>query len=145
MVNESPPEVDFRFCTHQDGNQASKTLRGLRPTNSAGEESLMQGRGKEERPFWKPIAGSYVNRIENDPALNPTGVALKALAYGLGVPPEEVFLRAVGLVESGDKSEAVQLLSRFKELSSEKRSFVLDIVDMLYSKESRRTPKRKPA
>ena len=100
---------------------------------------------KKSARFGKPIAGSYVNRIENDPALNPTGLALKALAYGLGVPPEEVFLRAVGLVDSGDKSEAVQLLSRFKELSSEKRSFVLDIVDMLYSKESRRTPKRKPA
>ena len=100
---------------------------------------------KRSARFGKPIAGSYVNRIENNPALHPTAVALKALAYGLGVPPEEVFLRAVGLVDSGDKSEAIQLLSRFKELSSEKRSIVLDIVDTLYSKESRRTPKRKPA
>jgi transcriptional regulator with XRE-family HTH domain len=100
---------------------------------------------KRSARFGKRIAGSYVNRIENEPALNPTGVALKALAYGLGVPPEEVFLRAVGLIDSGDKSGSVQLLSRFKELSSEKRSLVLDIVDMLYSKEFRRTPKRKPA
>jgi len=97
---------------------------------------------KRSARFGKPIAGSYVNRIENNPALNPTAAALKALAYGLGVAPEEVFLRAVGLVDSGDKSETVQLLSRFKELSAEKRIFVLDIVDMLYSKESHRTPKR---
>jgi transcriptional regulator with XRE-family HTH domain len=100
---------------------------------------------KQSARFGKRIAGSYVNRIENNPALKPTAVALKALAYGLGIPPEEVLLRAVGLFDSGDKSEEVQLRSRFKELSSEKRSIVLDIVDMLYSKESRRTPKRKPA
>src|SRR6185312_5144593 len=101
---------------------------------------------KRSARFGKPIAGSYVNRIENNPALHPTAVALKALAYGLGVPPAEVFLRAVGLVETGVESEEVQLLSRFRELSPEQRSFVLDMVDMLYSKElPRRTPKRKSA
>jgi transcriptional regulator with XRE-family HTH domain len=99
---------------------------------------------KRSARFGKPIAGSYVNRIENNPALNPTAVALKALAYGLGVPPVEVFLRAVGLVEPGVESEEAQLLSRFRELSPEKRDFVLDMVDILYSKEpSRRPPKRK--
>ena len=99
---------------------------------------------KRSARFGKPIAGSYVNRIENNPALNPTAVALKALAHGLGVPPVEVFLRAVGLVEPGVKSEEAQLLSRFRELSPEKRGLVLDMVDMLYSKElPRRTPKRK--
>ena len=99
---------------------------------------------KRSARFGKPIAGSYVNRIENNPALNPTAAALKALAYGLGVPPAEVFLRAVGLVESGVKSEEAQLLSRFRELSPEKRGLVLDMVDLLYSKElPRRTPKRK--
>ena len=99
---------------------------------------------KRSARFGKPIAGSYVNRIENNPALNPTAVALKALAYGLGVPPAEVFLRAVGLTEPGVKSEEAQLLSRFRELSPEKRGLVLDMVDMLYSKElPRRMPKRK--
>ena len=101
---------------------------------------------KRSARFGKPIAGSYVNRIENNPALHPTAVALKALAYGLGVPPVEVFSRAVGLVEPGVESEEVQLLSRFRELSPEQRSFVLDLVDMLYSKELlRRTAKRKSA
>lgn len=100
---------------------------------------------KQSGRFGPSIAASYISRIENDPTRKPTAVALTALAYGLGIPPEEMLLRAVGLFDPGDKSEEVQLRSRFKELSSEKRSFVLDIVDMLYSKESRRTPKRKPA
>jgi len=101
---------------------------------------------KRSARFGKPIAGSYVNRIENNPALKPTAVVLKRLAYGLGVPPVEVFLRAVGLAEPGTKSEEAQLLSRFRELSPEKRGLVLDIVDMLYSKElPRRASKRKSA
>jgi len=101
---------------------------------------------KRSARFGKPIAGSYVNRIENNPALHPTAVALKALAYGLGVPPTEVLARAAGLVDPGAKTEELQLLSRFRELSPEKRDLVLDIVDMLYSKElPRRTPKRKSA
>jgi transcriptional regulator with XRE-family HTH domain len=99
---------------------------------------------KRSARFGKPIAGSYVNRIENNPALHPTAVALKALAYGLDVPPLEVLARAAGLVDPGAKTEELQLLSRFRELSPEKRGFVLDMVDMLYSKElPRRTPKRK--
>lgn len=100
---------------------------------------------KQSARFGKRIAGSYVNRIENNSALNPTAVALKALAHGLGVPPLEVLARSVGLVAPGGEPEELQLLSRFQELSPEKRGFVLDMVDMLYSKESRRTPKRKPA
>lgn len=101
---------------------------------------------KRSARFGKRIAGSYVNRIENDPTLHPTAVALKALAYGLGVPPLEVLARAAGLFDPGAKTEELQLLSRFRELSPEKRDVVLDIVDMLYSKEApRRTPKRKSA
>jgi transcriptional regulator with XRE-family HTH domain len=99
---------------------------------------------KQSARFGKSIAGSYVNRIENDPRLKPTGVALKALAYGLGVPPVEVFLRAVGLVEPGIKSEELQAFSRFKELSQEKRGFILEMINVLYSKEAPpRPPKRK--
>lgn len=98
---------------------------------------------KQSARFGKRIAGSYVNRIENNSTLQPTAVKLKALAYGLGVPPLELLARAVGLVAPGSEPEEIQLLSRFKELSPEKRDFVLDLVDLLYSKESRRTPKRK--
>src|SRR5262245_6575887 len=76
---------------------------------------------KKSARFGKSIAGSYVNRIENNPALKPTAVALKALAHGLGVPPLEVLARAAGLVVPGSESEELQLLSRFQELSPEKR------------------------
>ena len=96
--------------------------------------------------FGKPIAASYVNRIENNPTLKPTANRLRALAHGLGIPAEEVLARAAGLVDPGVKSEELHLLSRFRELSAEIRVAVLEMVDMWHSKESpRRTPKRKPA
>ena len=99
---------------------------------------------KQSARFGPPIAASYVSKIENDPTRKPTAVALRALAHGLGVPAEDLLARAAGLVDPGDKSEELHLLSRFRELSPEKRGLVLDIVDMLYSKEApRRTPKRK--
>jgi len=55
MVHEPLTKVDQRLFSfsfgaasrwsecedHQDGNQEFKTLRGLRPTNSPGEKSLM--------------------------------------------------------------------------------------------------------
>jgi len=127
MVTRNPkPLGDFVQQTRQEKSLSCKDVE------------------KRSARFGKPIAGSYVNRIENNPALNPTAVALKALAYGLGVPPAEVFLRAVGLVEPGIKSEELQAFSRFKELSQEKRGFVLEMINVLYSKETPpRTPKRK--
>ncbi|HYV09305.1 MAG TPA: helix-turn-helix transcriptional regulator [Pyrinomonadaceae bacterium] len=125
-TRRSKPLGDFVQRTRQEKNLSCKDVE------------------KKSARFGKSIAGSYVNRIENDPTLNPTGLAIKALAYGLGVPPVEVFLRAVGLFEPGIESEKVQLSSRFEGLSPEKRTIVLDFVDMLYSKEPpRRTPKRK--
>lgn len=103
-----------------------------------------KGVEKQSARFGKRIAGSYVNRIENDSRLKPTAVALKALAYGLGVPPIELLARAAELVVPGRELEELQLLSRFQGLSPEKRTLVFEIVDMLYSKEpSPKTPKRK--
>jgi transcriptional regulator with XRE-family HTH domain len=129
MVTRNPkPFGDFVQKTRQEKSLSCKDVE------------------KRSARFGKPIAGSYVNRIENNPALHPTAVALKALAYGLGVPPLEVLARAAGLVDPDAKTEELQLLSRFKELSPEKRGLVLDIVDMLYSKELARRPvKRKSA
>jgi transcriptional regulator with XRE-family HTH domain len=129
MVTRNPkPFGDFVQQTRQEKSLSCKDVE------------------KRSARFGKRIAGSYVNRIENDSTLKPTAVALKALAYGLGVPPLEVLARAVGLVEPGAKTEELQLLSRFNELSPEKRGLVLDIVEMLYSKElPRRASKRKSA
>jgi len=101
---------------------------------------------KQSRRFGPSIAASYVSRLENDPTRKPTAVALRALAHGLGIPPEELLARAAGLVEPGIKSEELHVLSRFRELSPERRAEVMKIVDMWYSDEiPRRTPRRKSA
>ena len=101
---------------------------------------------KQSARFGPPIAASYVSKIENDPNRKPTAVALRALAHGLGVPAEDLLARAAGLVDPGDKSEELHLLSRFRELSTERRADVLKMVDMWHSEETpRRTPRRKSA
>jgi len=101
---------------------------------------------KQSARFGPPIAASYVSKIENDPNRKPTAVALRALAHGLGVPAEDLLARAAGLVDPGDKSEELHLLSRFRELSQERRDDVMKMVDMWHSEEvPRRTPKRKSA
>src|SRR6185369_17508378 len=83
----------------------------------------------------KRIAGSYVNRIENDPRLNPTAVALRALANGLGVPVPELLVRALGITShEGHSMEEWSLVTRYRELSPERQEDVLNIVDLLYSK-----------
>ena len=86
--------------------------------------------------FGKPIAGSYVNRIENDPKLRPSADRLKALADGLDVPADEVLARAAGIIPLGDKdSDEFRLLTRFRELSRQRKEDLLTIIDALYSQE----------
>ena len=101
---------------------------------------------KQSSRFGKRITASYVSRIENHPKLKPTADRLRALAHGLGVPVEELLARATGLVASGGKSDELQLVTRFRELSSERRADVLKIVDLWHSEESsRRIPRRRSA
>ena len=86
--------------------------------------------------FGKRISGSYIGRIENNPRLQPTVDRLKALANGLGVPPQELFAHAIGMAPNA--IEDLSLLTKFRELSPERKTDVIDIVDMLYSKQSKR-------
>jgi transcriptional regulator with XRE-family HTH domain len=86
--------------------------------------------------FGKRIAASYVSRIENN-LQRPTPDRLTALANGLGVPVQELLARAAGLVAPGESSDELHLLTRFRELSPERKGDVLEIVDMWYSRESR--------
>lgn len=58
-----------------------------------------------------------------------------ALANGLGVPAEELLARAIGVVPSGDSSDTVELLTRFRKLSQERRADVLKLVDLWYSEQ----------
>jgi transcriptional regulator with XRE-family HTH domain len=95
---------------------------------------------KRSARFGKPITGSYINRIENNPALNPTAVALKALANGLGVPIPELVARAFGLASyGGHSSEELSLITRFRELSRERKDVVLRLVDFFYSDKQKGT------
>ena len=106
----------------------------------------LQGVSKQSARFGKPITASYVSRIENQLAKNPSPDRLKALAKGLGIPAEELLKRAAGLIASGGESDELQLVTRFRELSPERRVDVLNMVDMWHSQEtSRRAPRRRSA
>jgi len=80
--------------------------------------------------FGKPIAGSYVNRLENNPNLRVTTDRLKALADGLDIPADELFARSVGLIHSDEDAAEVRLLARFRTLSPERRADVLRIIEL---------------
>ena len=98
---------------------------------------------KQSGRFGPPISASYVGKIENEPTRRPTAVALRALAHGLNIPAEDLLTRAAGLVGPGDESQERHLLSRFRELSTERKADVIKMVDMWHSEDSpRRTPRR---
>ena len=80
--------------------------------------------------FGKPIAGSYVNRIENDPKLRPSADRLKALADGLGVPADELLARSVGLIHDNKDAAEARLLARFRNLSPERQADILRIIEL---------------
>ena len=107
-------------------------LRGAGDFDACNNVSKRSARKGQRR-----IAGSYINRIENNPKLCPTANRLKALADGLGVPAEELFARAIGFAPEGETPEEVELLARFRELPSERRDDVLRIVDLWYQIEHR--------
>lgn len=101
---------------------------------------------KQSARFGKPISASYVNRIENKRIKDPSPDRLRALAHGLGIPAEDLLARAAGLVTPGDQSEELHLVTRFRELSADRRVVVLNIVEMFHSEQSsRRTPRRRSA
>jgi transcriptional regulator with XRE-family HTH domain len=91
---------------------------------------------KHSARFGKPIAGSYVNRIKNNPKLRPSVERLTALAYGLGLPVEELLARAFRFFPLSENShDELRLLARFRELSQPRRMDVLTIIDLWYSQE----------
>jgi transcriptional regulator with XRE-family HTH domain len=101
---------------------------------------------KQSARFGEPISASYVNRIENKRIKDPSPDRLRALAYGLGIPAEDLLARAAGLVAPGNQSEELHLVTRFRELSPDRKVVVLNIVDMFHSEQSsRRTPRPRSA
>jgi len=99
--------------------------------NMSCEDVSKRSARKEQR-----ISGSYINRIENNPHLRPSVDRLRALAYGLGIPVEELLARAAGLVPSdSDSNDVFRLVARFRALSAERKDDVLRIVDAWYQKD----------
>ena len=88
---------------------------------------------KRSARFGPRIAASYINRIENEPTRRPTVDRLKALAYGLDIPVEELLARAAGLIARGGNSDELCLLTRFRDLPPTRKTDVLRIVEMWYS------------
>jgi|SRR5215213_3605807 len=89
------------------------------------------------------ISGSYINRIERNPKLKPSVLSLKALALGLGLPIEEVLTRASRTL-TPDEADELFLISRYKELSLERRSLVSDLIDYWHSRDSTKSRRGHP-
>ena len=89
---------------------------------------------KQSARFGNRIAASYINRLENHSELKPTADRLRALANGLGVPVPELMARALGIASYGERSsEELSLLTRYRELSRERKEDVLKLLDLWYS------------
>ena len=84
---------------------------------------------KQSALFGLPISGSYINRIERNPKLRVTPDRLKALAHGLGVPVEELFAHALRKM-SRDEADELRLVTRFRELSSQRKADVWTIIQL---------------
>ena len=84
---------------------------------------------KQSGLFGPPISASYINRIERNPKVKVTAYKLKALAHGLGIPVDEILAHAVGEM-SRDEADTVSLLTRYRELSPERKSDVWDLIEL---------------
>lgn len=82
------------------------------------------------------IAGSYVSRIENGVARNPSKDKLVGLAKGLGVSEEEVFAVARGKSLDEPSAREQKLLAYFRELPRERQEDFIRIVQTLHRKHS---------
>ena len=87
---------------------------------------------KQSAVFGPPISGSYINRIERNFKISVTLDRLKALAHGLGVPVEQLLAHAVSKM-SRDEADELRLVTLFRELSSQRKSDVLTIIQLWHS------------
>ena len=78
---------------------------------------------KQSALFGMHISSSYINRIERNPKLK------------LGLPVEEVLTRATRTL-TPDEADELSLMTRYKELSPESRSFVSDLIEYWHSRDS---------
>ena len=90
---------------------------------------------KQSALFGMHISGSYINRIERNPKLNPSAHSLKALALGLGIPVEEVLTRAIRPLTAHEADE-LSFITRYRELSSQSQSLVAHLLEHWNSQDS---------
>jgi transcriptional regulator with XRE-family HTH domain len=94
--------------------------------------------------YGRPIAASYINRIERNPKLRPTPDRLRALAVGLGVPVDELLARAVRVMHP-DEANELSLLARFRELSPQRKADLWNIMELWRPRDaSKETPRSQP-
>lgn len=82
------------------------------------------------------IAGSYVSRIENGVARNPSKDKLVGIAKGLGISEEGVFAVARGKSLDEPTAREQKLLAYFRELPRERQEDFIRIVQTLHRKHS---------
>jgi len=121
------------------GNAVQGTNQGLKETlpdyvrriRQEHRLSLLDVEGQSRRAGWK-IAGSYVSKIENKVARNPSIDKLIGLAFGLGVPLEEVLSIASGKPLQAPEAQEIRLVVMFRELPPDRRDDVMNHVRMLH-------------
>jgi len=104
--------------------------------------SLLDVERQSARSGYK-IAGSYVSRIENGVARNPSKDKLIGLAKGLGVPEEEVFAVARGKSLDEPTAREQRLLSYFRELPRERQDNFMRIAHTLHREHAVESKKKK--
>ena len=82
------------------------------------------------------IAGSYVSRIENGVARNPSKDKLMGLARGLGVAEEELFAIARGKSLDEPTAREQKLLAYFRELPRDRQEDFMRIAQTLHREHS---------
>lgn len=120
-----------RRTTHKLKIGASSLGEFVRRTRQEKRLSLVDV-SKQSALFGPPISGSYINRIERNPKLRVSTDRLKALAHGLGIPAEELLAHAVSKM-SRDAADELRLVTRFRELSSQRKSDVWAIIQLWHS------------
>jgi transcriptional regulator with XRE-family HTH domain len=118
-----------------DREQPESLADYVRGARSRARLSLLDVERQSARSGYK-IAGSYVSRIENGIARNPSKDKLVGLARGLGVPEEEVFAIARGKSMKEPSSSELKLLIYFRELPTERQEDILRIIQTLHREHS---------
>lgn len=93
--------------------------------------SLLDVERNSRRSGWF-VTGSYVSKIENGSARNPSLDKLIGLAYGMGVPLEELLTIAVGKPLSEPEAQEIRLVVMFRELPEDRREDIMQMVRVMH-------------